>query len=261
MLTQPLNRRLLAYARLIVNPADSLAWWTILHLTSGVGPRVRDHFYKGALSIGVTFGHRILSEFDEGFRQLPYGRTVVMNAVRPVIEFVNNIDAEGVDLGEGGWGTWLANQASALGGCEDEFRELLMDLDDVLDPSRGLSSFLGQIQPVGKDLRSGRGAGAVRLMSMSSSKGLTVRAAVIMGAEEGVIPLATGTPDEERRLLYVAMTRATEFLYLTWARRRTGPTARTGAPRVWQRRRRSSLLAHGPINSEPGPAYLRSIDG
>ena len=260
MLSQSSNRRLLAYARLIVNPKDSLAWWTILDLTNGIGPRARDHFYEGACAAGVTFGDQVLSEFKDDFCQLSYGRPLVMNTVRPVIDLTSSIDVEGVDLGERGWGTWLANQAAALGGCEDAFSKLLGDLDDVLERSAGLSSFLGQIQPVGKDLRSGRGAGAVRLMSISSSKGLTVRAALIMGAEEGVIPLATGNPDEERRLLYVAMTRPTQFLYLTWARRRTGPTARTGAPRVWARRSRSSLLTHGPINSEPGSAYLRSID-
>ena len=97
-------------------------------------------------------------------------------------------------------------------------------------------------------------------MSISSSKGLTVRAALVMGVEEGVIPLARRNIDEERRLLYVAMTRPTEFLYLTWAGRRTGPTARTGAPKVAQGRNRSPLLTHGPINSVSGPDYLRTIE-
>ena len=260
MLTEPSNRRLLAIARLVEKHSDSLAWWTILDLTHGIGPRVRDHFYDQARAANVTFGEQLLSEYTEGFPLLSYGRALVADAVGPVIDLINNIDIEGIDLGESGWGSWLAEQASSLGGCEDSFRDLLVDLDEFVDRDAGLGSLLSQIQPVGKDLRSGRSAGAVRLMSISSSKGLTVRAALVMGVEEGVIPLARRNIDEERRLLYVAMTRPTEFLYLTWAGRRTGPTARTGAPKVAQGRNRSPLLTHGPINSVSGPDYLRTIE-
>lgn len=96
-------------------------------------------------------------------------------------------------------------------------------------------------------------------MTMASSKGLTVRAAVIVGVEEGVVPLADRDPGEERRLLYVAMTRATDFLYATWSGQRIGPTARTGAPRVGGGRNRSPLLTHGPVQSEDGSAYLTAI--
>jgi ATP-dependent exoDNAse (exonuclease V) beta subunit len=46
-----------------------------------------------------------------------------------------------------------------------------------------------------------------------------VRAAIVVGVEEGVVPQRTGHRDEERRLLCVAMTRSTEYLYLTWSGR------------------------------------------
>ena len=179
--------------------------------------------------------------------------------VGPVIDLIDSVDLEGADLGEGGWGTWLAQQAPSLGGCEDAFRELLIDIDEIVDRTTGLGSLLSQIRPVGKDIRSGRAAGAVRLMSMSGSKGLTVKATLIMGVEDGVIPHPKANPEEERRLLYVAMTRATDYLYLTWAGRREGPTARTGAPNVGQGRNRSPLLTYGSVNSESGPGYLRAI--
>lgn len=259
MLTDRSNRRLLAIARLIVNPSDSLAWWTLLYLASDIGPKVRDHLYENARASNVTFGAQLRSEYIEDFTRLPRGRRLVTDTVRPVIELVDTVDIDGVDLGEGGWGTWLAEQAPALGGCSDAFRELLMDVDDTVERSAGLGAFLSQVQPVGRDLRSGRAAGAVRLMTMSSSKGLTVRAALVVGVEQGVIPLVGASLDEERRLLYVAMTRSTEYLYLTWSGRRTGPTARTGAPNVGQGRNRSPLLTHGDINSESGAAFLQTI--
>ena len=155
--------------------------------------------------------------------------------------------------GDHGW-----QRADEFGGCEQRLRDLLIQIDSVVDRDEGLGRFLGQVHPVGSDLRSGRAAGAVRLMTMTASKGLTVHAAIIMGVEDGVIPLANQDPGEERRLLYVAMTRSTEFLYLTWAQRRIGPTARTGAPRVRQGRNRSSLLTHGPIQPEDGETYLEA---
>jgi len=68
------------------------------------------------------------------------------------------------------------------------------------------------------------------LMTMHSAKGLEFRVVIIAGAEEGFIPheksLQEGTVDEERRLFYVAMTRARRRLIITHAaeRRRFGDT-------------------------------------
>jgi superfamily I DNA/RNA helicase len=65
----------------------------------------------------------------------------------------------------------------------------------------------------------------VALMTLHASKGLEFPVVFIAGCEQGVIPFhrpgAEGLdPDEERRLFFVALTRAKERLYLSWARRR-----------------------------------------
>jgi DNA helicase-2/ATP-dependent DNA helicase PcrA len=260
MLDEPTNRRLLAVARLVVNVEDSLAWWTLLHLTVGIGASIRNHFYDAAGDGHTRFASRLLTEYNDGFPDLSAAQRQRVDAVvRPVMELVNDVELSNVDLGDHGWGTWLAEGAARFGGCEERFAELLMEIDTVVERSDGLGRYLGQVQPVGNDIRSGRSAGAVRLMRMASSKGLTVRAAIVVGVEEGVVPLADRDPGEERRLLYVAMTRATEFLFLTWSSRRVGPTARTGAAKVGQARNRSPLLTHGPVPSQNGTAYLRDI--
>ena len=93
---------------------------------------------------------------------------------------------------------------------------------------------------------------------MAAAKGLTVRATILAALEEGVVPRPKADLAEERRLLYVAMTRAREFGYGTWARRRTGPTARAGTPRVQERRSHSHFLNGGPVQSQDGDAYLKS---
>ena len=98
-------------------------------------------------------------------------------------------------------------------------------------------------------------------MSMNRSKGLTVEAVIIAACENDIIPRPDAPLAEERRLMYVAMTRARRFLYCTWAQRRTGPTARAGAPRVQERRTVSSLLRTGRVSSEPGDAYVARHSG
>jgi DNA helicase-2/ATP-dependent DNA helicase PcrA len=66
---------------------------------------------------------------------------------------------------------------------------------------------------------------AVAVMSMHSSKGLTYRVVFVLGMEEEMFPKINSNMDEERRLCYVAMTRAKEKLFLCTARRRKGRAA------------------------------------
>jgi len=68
-------------------------------------------------------------------------------------------------------------------------------------------------------------AEAVNLMTLHASKGLEFNCVFISGCEDNLIPYSLFgknpvDPNEERRLLYVGMTRATCYLFLTYARRR-----------------------------------------
>lgn len=100
---------------------------------------------------------------------------------------------------------------------------------------------------------------AVRVMTMTKSKGLTVQACIIAGCESDIIPHPKYGQNEEARLMYVAMTRATEYLFVTRAARRTGSTARVGRENVLEPRTACPFLEHGPVEPERGEECLARL--
>lgn len=73
---------------------------------------------------------------------------------------------------------------------------------------------------------------AVDVVTFHASKGLEWKIVHVAGLEEGYVPIAHAQTqvarDEERRLLYVALTRAEDELHLTWAANRTFGTRTVG---------------------------------
>jgi DNA helicase-2/ATP-dependent DNA helicase PcrA len=258
MLAEPDNRRMLEVLRLLVNRGDSLAWASVLQMTAGIGDTFLDYVYERARAQRIQFGQALLDAHSAAF---PGGPTVSSGRARGVIETVLRwLDAHQVPeaVPEEGWGDWIIGIAGddTVPGPSEDLTTLLRALDDLAETELGLGRYLGQISPLGRDWALAESTG-VRIMTMGGAKGLTVQATVIAATEEGIIPRPDCDLGEERRLLYVGMTRAKRFLYCTWARRRRGPTARAGAARVAIARRHSSFLDGGPVRSEDGDAYIR----
>lgn len=123
-----------------------------------------------------------------------------------------------------------ANQAKdelALGRI-DNIKELVAvarEFEAMADEP-DLDSFLTRISLV-SDLDAVKNSeDTVKLMTIHSSKGLEFPVAFIMGLEEGLFPHVRSLDnpsqlEEERRLMYVAVTRAGDALYITLARKRT----------------------------------------
>ena len=258
MLADADNRRMLEVFRLLVHREDSLAWASLLTLAAGIGDSFFDSIYRRARDAHSQFGTALMAAYADGF---PDVATPVANRARILIESVlewldKNPVPEDRDVG---WGQWIIDAVGdeVVAGPSEELRELLLALDELAEPDVSLGRYLGQIAPLGRDRAANESAG-IRIMTMAGAKGLTVRATIIAALEEGLIPRPGVDLHEERRLLYVAMTRAREFVYGTWARRRTGPTARAGFPRVMTRRSHSSFLNSGPVESQDGDTYLQA---
>ena len=83
------------------------------------------------------------------------------------------------------------------------------------------SLILGQEADIHRASGQGSSSGAVHLMTLHASKGLEFPAVFVAGLKKGMMPLESqrrpSDADEERRLLYVGMTRAQEELILTAA--------------------------------------------
>jgi DNA helicase-2/ATP-dependent DNA helicase PcrA len=93
---------------------------------------------------------------------------------------------------------------------------------DAADP---LVAFLAHAALEAGDTQAAEGRPALQLMSVHAAKGLEFHTVFVTGLEEGLFPhensLDTdGGLDEERRLMYVAITRARRRLYLTYAQSR-----------------------------------------
>ena len=95
--------------------------------------------------------------------------------------------------------------------------EQWQEIQDSLGESRGIHSFLKWIKT--RDLQEKlvqEKVDAVKLMTVHASKGLEFPVVFVIGMNQNVFPSKrTEDSEEERRLFYVAITRAKDRLYLT----------------------------------------------
>ena len=109
--------------------------------------------------------------------------------------------------------------------------ELLNSITDFQEyrEGSGLTEFLEEVSLLTDIDRWNETDKAITLMTIHSAKGLEFPVVIVVGLEEGLFPLGNSAYEleeleEERRLFYVAMTRAEEKVYLSYAnaRRRFG---------------------------------------
>ncbi|MFD2541698.1 ATP-dependent helicase [Lacinutrix gracilariae] len=226
-----------AYLRLILNPADEEALKRIINYPArGIGQTTIDRLMVAANKYGKTI-FEILQNLDKVSININNGTKNKLRDFVTLIESyqVMNKTANAFDLAEHVTKssglirefnkdgtpegiTRLDNVQELLNGIKD-FVEGQMELADAGD---SLAEFLEDVA-LATDLDSDKGdADHVALMTIHLAKGLEFNNVFIVGLEEDLFPSAMSMNtrselEEERRLFYVALTRAEKQAYLTYA--------------------------------------------
>lgn len=255
------TREVLCILRLLMNKNDSLAWWRLLYLTKGIGCNIISEVYKLARQNNSSFGATIIAEAENEFKNIESSKRKLSNRVKEILKIIEKLEV--VATNDVRWGDWIKEQIKnqKLPNLPNGMEELLTKIDgfkeeiDKID----LNQYVNQIEPTVKDIMNSKTANQIRIMTLSGSKGLTARATIIAGVEDGIIPHPSGDHQEERRLLYVGMTRPRNYLYITRCRRRTGPSARSGRANVAGIRMGCPFLDGGPVSQVDGETELKRI--
>jgi DNA helicase-2/ATP-dependent DNA helicase PcrA len=225
----------LAYLRLIQNPADHTAFVRIVNTPArGIGKTSVDRLVASAAARGCSAFDAIVPGGDE-IGRAPAAR---LAAFRELVERWRVEAGEGPAhlarrvLEDTGYATALEQEDNAESDAKlENVRELLGSIDDFVREAEtpSLAAFL-ELVALQTDVDAVRFDGdQVTLMTVHSAKGLEFDAVYVTGLEDGLFPWrpadasmadAEAELDEERRLAYVAMTRARTRLFLTLARSR-----------------------------------------
>ena len=228
---------ILAYLRLIVNPNDSVSFDRVINFPPrGIGKTSLEKIhsyaddkkcsYLDALSEidSLKIGQKQKISLHEFYKLINKFRTLYLE--QSAASIANDLLLD-IDLH-----SYYQNQ-NTQESLErwNNVQELLNSINEFQDNQNenNLSNFLEEVSLLTDIDRWNTSSSVVTLMTIHSSKGLEFPIVMIVGLEEGLFPLGSQSFDiaeiqEERRLFYVAVTRAQKKVYLSCAnaRRRFG---------------------------------------
>ena len=279
----------LAYLRLIANPADDEAFARIVNVPRrGIG----DASFTPLVRTATQWGKPLL-EAARAAERIPDLRPNVRAALAGVATLIDDLRARHADADPA---TALEQAVAAVGYAQylaDEGAEGVERLENVQELIAGAAAWAETAEDDGDEAgdEAGEGGGekgatlieryltqaalvtsadqgtgdptGVTLMTVHMAKGLEWPVVTLAGLEDGLFPLArsAGEPgglEEERRLCYVGLTRAREKLYLSWARTRY----RTGRLELSEPSRFLEALPAGALEERSTtPSWDRSARG
>jgi len=224
-------RDAIAYLRLMVNPNDEIALRRIINVPKrGIGAATIDEIQQLANAHDDTLFGVILDCDQYQFSGRSAGR------IRDFAVLMEDLISQSILLPMDEFMKFLLERTGLMDEYRkertDEAKDRLENQEELINavaryhvdyPEAALSEFLINIalvaEPEERLLAGGDTKGTVNLMTIHSAKGLEFKAVFLVGMEEGLFPLNRSATDEqqleeERRLCYVAMTRAMEKLYL-----------------------------------------------
>ena len=258
---------IIAYFRLIVNPDDEEAFRRIINYPArGIGNTTIMKIVAAAEQDGVSLWE-VVSRPSEHALDVNKGTMTKLLGFRALIDsFIEEAkEKDALKLGQeiiekSGIKADLGKDQSAEGDARRENVEALIS---------GMASFVQAQQEDGEgdyihltdylqtvslmtDADSDEGSDdKVTLMTIPAAKGLEFNTVFVVGLEENIFPSLMSVDnikdlEEERRLLYVAITRAEKHCYLTWAHTR------------WRYGKLDAFVNPSRFISEINPKYLRT---
>jgi DNA helicase-2/ATP-dependent DNA helicase PcrA len=230
---------LVAYMRLVVNPNDEEAFRRVINYPKrGIGQtsvgKVIDLARQQNLSLFEALKHTALPNRT---RHAADGFIELINKSRSRMDTANAFELADYIAKRSGLVDNLRKDVSIEGmGRQENLQSLLdgiqsfVEEDTLIDtdtlPDKSLATYLQNIALLTDfDNENEQSTDVVTMMSVHAAKGLEYRAVFVVGLEEKLFPswMSMDTMDgldEERRLFYVAITRAKEFLTITYANTR-----------------------------------------
>lgn len=213
---------LLSYLRLIVNPHDEVSLRRVINEPKrGIGAKSIEDLSVLAGNLGMSMFEAITKPKEMEFKRiiLELQEDAKNCSLTELIEHV--IEKSG-----------MKKELEETKSLENEIRlENLMEFKSITENYQketgtvNLEDFLDEISLVSDIAEHKNIENAITLMTIHSAKGLEFRSVFLAGMEENIMPHSmslqeSGGLEEERRLCYVAITRAKERLYLTNAKKR-----------------------------------------
>jgi len=230
---------ILAYLKVICNIRDSVNLKRIINFPlRGIGETTVTKIEKYAESLDTT-----LFEAMGRVTEIPSISAGMANRVVEFHELIQKYRELKDEISAAELASTLATETGIINYLKTEYDQIESDsrLDNVYElfntietfvaeqkskkNSDSLNAFLENVALMSDIDAFNEGNNSVTLMTLHSSKGLEFPIVFITGLEMDLFPLQRNSADtaeleEERRLLYVGMTRAEENLYLSYAKRR-----------------------------------------
>jgi DNA helicase-2/ATP-dependent DNA helicase PcrA len=215
----------LAYLRLIANPEDDNAFLRVVNFpTRGVGARSLETLDAAARQGGISLWQAACA--GGGKNKGLAGFVGLIEGMRA--------EAQGLGLAESVEILLARSGLIEHYQTEKEGESRVENLNELTNAAlafvsesddQSLTAFLAHAALEAGDHEAGASADAAQLMTVHAAKGLEFHTVFITGLEEGLFPhenalTETDGLEEERRLMYVALTRARRRLFLTHAQQR-----------------------------------------
>jgi len=230
------GRAFLAFMRLAAKREDSLAWRTLFQVwCNGIGSGAVGAIYNVARDRGMTFAQAVLAAHDDTSILPSNHRSRISAAIQSVLDQLDDL-FPGDAMEEYASYDDLMNVVRAVAESliedEEEYESVLSEFERAAEVAEATSieELVRATEVASEDIEQELEKGKVNILTMHRAKGLTAEAVIVAACEDQYIPgRAQGyAVDDERRLLYVSLTRAKHHLFVTYCDKRTGPQRHTG---------------------------------